>query len=232
MNNTHTKKAAALSWLIDALILQCILTTVSLPFLLWWQIPYPLLSLLGNLIHPLFLTLFLTLSSLLFFALLLHLPHSLIASGLSLLTTAWNYILTAPIPAGWIILKWWHSIPAAYVCYLLYRWRYEPHKKILPAYRIILGAVLVISILVNAHSPSAGVTILHRNSHSVVCIPHPDGTLELQDNGYITKAANTAALINYELMPHILTTYGHPKKIILKGRGFRIQQVRTLMALW
>ncbi len=216
-------------WIHDAVYLQLMLTGVSLPFLLWWQMPFPLLSIVGNIIHPIFLTLFLTVSSLLFFATLLHIPTKLLCWTLNNITELWNTILVLPVPSAWMLLRWWHLI-LLYLCAgIIYVWKTRPRQS--PWMPRICTIAILITIASIYYTSSAGITILHRQEQSLICIPHSNGTLELIDHGFIGHAANIPALINYELMPHILTHYGKPKTLTISGNGARIKRARQLLNL-
>jgi hypothetical protein len=217
------------AWLVDAVTLQLILTGASLPFLLWWDLPFPLLSIIGNIIHPLFLTLFLVASSLLFFATLLALPTQIFCIVLNTITTAWEALLTLPIPSGWILLRWWHLIPLYLCVVIVYMWKTKKKKS------AWLSATFVLTILASGisiyYTPVTGITVLHRQQQSLVCIPRENNTLELIDHGYISHASNIPALVNYELMPHILTRYGKPAALRIQGYGSRIERTRELLRL-
>jgi hypothetical protein len=228
----HDKRSflsSCVQWLINAITAQLILTGASLPFLLWWEMPFPLLSIIGNIIHPFFLTLFLLLSSVLFFATLLHIPTTLLCTVLHTITECWDTLLRLPIPSGWIPLRWWHLIPL-YLCgSLFYLWKTKRmYSRVMP---LTSGILLIVTILSIYCTPRAGVTVLHRHTQSLICIPHPDNTLELIDDGYISSASNIPALVNYELLPHILTRYGKPTQLILKGKGTRCAHARKLLHL-
>jgi|GEM_PF-2238440 len=217
------------AWLVDAVTLQLILTGASLPFLLWWDLPFPLLSIIGNIIHPLFLTLFLVVSSLLFFATLLALPTQIFCIMLNTITTAWETLLTLPISSGWVPLRWWHLIPLYLCAGIVYMWKIKKQKS------AWLAAIFVITILACGISiyctPATGVTVLHRQQQSLVCIPGENNILELIDHGYISHASNIPALVNYELMPHILTHYGKPAALRIQGYGSRIERAGALLQL-
>jgi hypothetical protein len=92
------------------IVLQLFLTCMSLPILVWWGLPVSLLSPVGNLVFSPFLTVFLSLASLLFFAQLLHIPNGLIAWALDLLTKIWLTVLKW-YPPGMLIAfsqpPWW-----------------------------------------------------------------------------------------------------------------------------
>src|SRR5437763_195216 len=75
--------------------LQLFITLFSLPLLISWGIPLSLLSPLGNLIFGPVLTIFLFLSSLIFFSELIGIPNGLLIALLEKITTWWLCIMHA-----------------------------------------------------------------------------------------------------------------------------------------
>jgi len=195
--------------LIEACALQLILSTAALPFLLWWHIPYPLLSILGNLIHPFFLTSFLSLASLLFFAVLLGLPHDTIAWLLTTLTQTWHALFSLPIKGGWIALQWWHLIPAISIATAILSWyllaSLTHNKKRIFIVLVVINSTTALWQIQAHHNP--GITFLHKANKHLVCIPHKHHT-ELVDFGYLAHTRNKESLFTYEIMPHLLFFYG------------------------
>ncbi len=82
-----------LSKLIFFVQLQLFMALVSLPILIAWGLPISIMSLVGNLIFSPFLTLFLLLSSLLFFFELCHLPNGYLVYGLECCTQLWSWCI-------------------------------------------------------------------------------------------------------------------------------------------
>jgi hypothetical protein len=193
----------------DACALQWIVSAASLPFLLWWHIPFPLLSILGNLLHPLFLTGFLCISSALFFATLLNVPTHLLAWLLTLLTNTWDALFSLNIDSCWITLRWWHLIPTLSIAIMLLCLNLlkpiMPYKRTIFLFIALLNSSTALWQL-NAKQKS-GITILHKGKKHLVCIPHND-YIELIDFGFISNARNKESIMAYEVMPHILFYYG------------------------
>lgn len=80
-------------WIVRFIQLQLFLSLMSLPIMLAWGLPVSLLSPLGNLIFGPILTVFLFLSSLIFFAELLMIPNSLLINVMETLTHWWLTIM-------------------------------------------------------------------------------------------------------------------------------------------
>lgn len=79
---------------INFLIIQLFLTLISLPILVAWGLPLSLLSPIGNLIFSPFLTIFLLLSSIIFFTEMLCIPNRIFIWLLEHVTTVWQYFLS------------------------------------------------------------------------------------------------------------------------------------------
>lgn len=223
------------SWLTDTLIIQLLLTSAVIPFLLCWKLPYTPLSILGNIIHPLFLLPFLALSSMLFFAVLLGLPTGLLCWLLTKLHYYWTLVLHMPVPALWLRMSWWHLLPAGAVCITIW-YAARAHAKAFILRRLIsLCMVTIIGVsLAQWLMPPPAITKLVRGGDHITCTLTPNGTLTLHDYGYLSKAANSDAVVDYELMPHIVSTYGTPQQITLRARkeGVRIKKVRKILREW
>lgn len=93
---TFPQRLTQLSWWIIRFIqLQLFITLFSLPILIYWGLPFSLLSPLGNLIFGPVLTLFLFLSSLIFFTELLWLPNQWFIYALEKVTYWWLIFMPA-----------------------------------------------------------------------------------------------------------------------------------------
>lgn len=80
-------------WLLQFIELQLFLTALSLPILISWGLPLSLAGLLGNLIFAPFLTLFLLISSLLFFTEIIGIPNQLFIYLIELIGALWQWLL-------------------------------------------------------------------------------------------------------------------------------------------
>jgi beta-lactamase superfamily II metal-dependent hydrolase len=85
--------------------IQLFITLISLPFLIWWGLPLSLASPLGNLIFAPFLTLFLLLSSIIFFCELFYIPNNLLIILLEHITHFWLAICQMGSRSWLIALK-------------------------------------------------------------------------------------------------------------------------------
>lgn len=79
--------------LLHFLHLQLFLSLISLPILIAWGLPFSWLTFVGNLIFTPFLTLFLLVSSLIFFAHLVSIPCGFLVSILEKITSWWIFLM-------------------------------------------------------------------------------------------------------------------------------------------
>jgi hypothetical protein len=98
MQRVHTFRV----YLIRFAYLQLFLSLVSLPIMLAWGLPISLLSPLGNLLFGPVITLFLCISSLIFFSEILHIPNAWLITCLEQLTSWWLTIMHAD-NASWLV---------------------------------------------------------------------------------------------------------------------------------
>lgn len=86
-------KQTILIWFFNFLHVQLFLSLISLPILVAWGLPFSLMTLVGNLIFAPFLSLFLLLSTTIFFSELLHIPTTYTLYLLEKLYEFWIYFL-------------------------------------------------------------------------------------------------------------------------------------------
>lgn len=100
------------SWIIKAVKLQIVLTTISLPILIGWGLPVSLISILGNIIFAPFFVIFLFFSSLIFITQLLNIPNKIFIYILEFIEKIWlsltnlagdNVLLNFPCPPKFIL---------------------------------------------------------------------------------------------------------------------------------
>lgn len=217
----------------DALFIQALLSLAALPFVLWWRLPYPALSFVGNLLFPLFLSLILLLSSLVFFAHLFHLPAGMLCFCLNATTQVWDVALRTNPPPCWVPCASVWTI-AAYVLLtaaLLLLVSYAPKKSnymsaLLCALGIACSAVYI------ADTTQQPLTILSKNKNSLVFVPGKHNDLEIHDHGYLNTTHNNSSLVDYEIMPHLLFTYAHPSYVRVYGKGKRAYEAQQRIRAW
>ena len=191
---------------------QCIATLIAFPFLVQWGLAFSLFSWVGNLIFMPFLTLFLLLSSLVYFTELLCIPNGLLITMLTLLSNGWQTLLKCgkkewlfgfarPHPILFIIL----TIGTFSILYLLQRRKLFSLKAL--AYLLLANCTVsyCYPFVQKAWEIKRKNFIIYKKL--IICQNHT-GKIEITDNGFFRRKKNVASAINFEIRPYLLQTYG------------------------
>jgi hypothetical protein len=95
-------RSSVYTFLLDFIRLQLFITLISLPILSAWGISFSLMSPVGNLIFTPWITVFLLISSLIFFTDLVGIPNGLLITLLDYVTTWWLWITSWGQPS-WLV---------------------------------------------------------------------------------------------------------------------------------
>jgi len=222
----------ASTWLIRAIIIQCVISIAALPFLIGWGLPVSLLSILGNIAHSFFLASFLSVSSALFFCYLCGIPTAPLESLLISITTYWQHLLAYGSPHYSVALRMVYIPLALIACGGLIGYFLFPriqHRWLISFIPFSMIYLLLIFFLL----PSIPSTIQNGRA-SLRCVPTNKGTVHLYDRGLITRTKNIDNLFDYTIMPHINRYYGTPNHIQLHAQrsSTRIKQAQTYLSLY
>src|SRR6185436_7137348 len=128
--------------------IQLFITLCSLPILLAWGLPISLASLLGNFVFAPFLTIFLLLSSLLFFGQLCNIPCSFVAQALELVTDFWFWCLQwgsrdllCELPCPPLVVSL--ALLAASIAIAMYR-KFTQYQRIIAFACLLAGACVLL----------------------------------------------------------------------------------------
>lgn len=234
------KIAAYLQRFINNLIafihIQLFITLISIPILLCWGMPISILSFAGNFLLSPILTLFLLLSSLIFFCELLHIPNGFLIYGLQKTCTWWlwlmqwgtkDYLVAFAQPSLAIIL----AIP---VCALLILHSTKNNNPI----RGILGysSLMIITLLFLKYNAKhiKPISTFECNKGAVTIIA-TNNQITLIDPGVIGQRLSAPSWCEYKLMPHLAKTYGtttidhliilQPNKIIFDALSQLVEKI-------
>lgn len=196
-------------FLINFLQFQLFIQLVSLPIFVAWGIPISLCSFLGNLLFAPILTLFLCISSLIFFSALLHIPHGFLIQLLEYITTVWLWLISWHCPSWcigfaqppWIILV---LIIGATIGALHLRIVATPTKRVIA----FAGIALISFILLrNSASPLDMVTTFACHDKEITII-NTHNQLMIIDQGAIGRRLSACSWAEYTLLPHLIKTTG------------------------
>lgn len=94
MNQLINKSRKWIRTLPYIISVQLFVTLCALPFLVAWGLPLSALTILGNIFFTPFLSVFLCISTLIFFCELLHIPNAWLCTVLDRVTQYWMYLLS------------------------------------------------------------------------------------------------------------------------------------------
>ena len=196
-------------YILRFLQLQLFISLVALPILLCWGLPISILSPVGNLVFGPILTLFLFLSSLLFFTQLCCIPNSWIVWGLEHTTQFWLYIMKTDshpwlfgfAQPSFIILI---LIPLAALDIL----HLKKIKYLLQSV-VCLGLLLLLFcfFIQVAHSKTYSIETLACNKGELTII-HDNAQLIVIDPGVIGQRISATSWTEFTLMPHLVKMSG------------------------
>lgn len=195
--------------LIKFIELQLFLSLVSLPFLIGWGIPFSIMSAVGNLVFGPVLTLFLLISSAIFFTELIYVPNDFLITMLDTVTRGWLWTLS------WH-QRWWligfTKPPLFFLCliplcalYILSQYKNSQLKKI----GLFFGLLTCIYVGLSLHGRrSTGLfTIPLSNGKNLTLIVHKGITIVI-DPGVLGSLQSPVSYIQYTLLPTIIQKTG------------------------
>lgn len=197
-------------WFLRFTQLQLLLSAISLPILLGWGLPISALSPLGNLLFTPFLTVFLYLSTIIFFLELVYLPNGIFVWGLEKVTQLWLSIMSLGSSPGWLVGFKTPSLifllTVAGVAFFIVM-----HKKTrgLGTSIILLSLLLTTTSIYLKFCSSRTTTIQHiACNKGEVTIAHTQGITLVIDPGYIGKRISAPSWAEYTLIPAIVQASG------------------------
>lgn len=220
---------AGIRWITQGLRIQLFLIIVSLPILVCWGLPLSLISPLGNILFAPILTLFLLLSSLVFFTELLHIPNSGIIWCLEHLNLLWSLMLE------WGAHDWLVHLPSssflpliAGPCIALMIMRNKAlrcDKKGIIALIAVLICISLSLVDTTYNESCSQVTYLPCAGKTVQIIRHAGKTYLIDQDG-LTHCNSSTSWINCTLLPFLSKQYGCPQLagITINSTGKRAQQ--------
>lgn len=204
-------KTKFINHVINFIQAQLVVTLAAIPILVNWGLSISLLTFLGNFIFSPALTLFLILSSLVFFTQLLHIPNGYLVALLDWFTTGWASFL------GWghrsWLIEFCHPpilvlmmLPIATVIVMHHLRPKTNGRRIL----ILTGALLVtlttLWLVPRINRPDI---TKQPAPEGLTITPERDGGLAITDDGYFSQKKSPSKAIEFELKPYLVKYYGH-----------------------
>lgn len=194
--------------LLSAIQIQVFVTLLALPILVFWGLPISTLTIFGNILFAPVLTLFLLLSSIIFFFELMYIPNEYFIYLLEQLSSFWMRIVPAnpksyfiAFPQGsWFIFVIGFITVITTILYL---------KTSRSKQTILLGLILFSSCIfaklpfwINTNK----LTLKHRTQN--MCIYCCNGEVTIHDYGALNYYCGTESWIKYTLAPALAKTFG------------------------
>ncbi len=238
----------AKKYLLNFLQTQLILTIIATPILVDWGLPLSLMTFVGNLIFTPALTIFLILSSLVFFTQLLHIPNHLLALSLDRFTQGWDDIIAHGSPT-WLIE---FCRPPTLILFaipvitfgVLQIGKFKSHGT-----RIIaMSGILCVSLLglwgwsfidrppINQTTATNIPQVIHltpkgeqkeldllQKNQKLDIHQEPDGRLTITDDGFFNRRHSPEKALEFELKPYLVKRFGkiHLKELVITRPGQR-----------
>ncbi|HSW74138.1 MAG TPA: hypothetical protein VLG71_03190 [Candidatus Limnocylindria bacterium] len=207
--NIYTWLRAIQQWLVRFIQLQLFLSLVSLPILLLWGLPFSLLSPLGNLLFGPVITLFLLLSSLLFFSQLCMIPNGFLVTCLEKLTAGWLAIMYAD-NSTWLVGFVKPPLILLFILLLVtfavlhYGYTRSHYLTIVLLCGVFISAGAYLKIVA---APTLNLFTIPCNKGSLTVL-HDNKQLIVIDPGYMGQRTNAASWVQYTLMPELIRLTG------------------------
>jgi len=215
-------------YLLSFLQFQAVATATSLPILVYWGMPISLMTVVGNFIFTPFLSVFLLISSLIFFTELFSIPNQLLVTLLDWQVTTWNTFLTYS-SKSWLIAFAKPSTLLAGLFALLAllvftRLFFLDHQKKIGMGIVLTCACITIYCSLNLITPVQESSDFVPKTNSKLCVmQHKNKTIEIIDNGFFARKQSPGKYVSFELKPYICKKYGTTRvdAIVLQKPGTR-----------
>jgi hypothetical protein len=199
--------AAIWQWFLRFAYVQLFLNLISLPILIWWGLPLSTLVLFGNLFFTPLLTLFLLLSSFVFFCELLFIPTHYLLACLERLGSVWTRLLEIPANTFLIALKPHFFLlitPFVAIAILFTKKLYTIERRLIAL--MFLMIINICSCFLMVRSIPFLQTINCNKGHiTVLCT---NNKLTLIDPGVMAQRTSAISWIQYTLLPYLAKTCG------------------------
>lgn len=190
-------------------LLQLFITAISLPILIWWGLPISIATTFGNLLFGPLLTIFLLISSFLFFTEIVQLPNGIFIYALEKVSDLWHwlaslgsksFLISFTKPPLWFIVL----LPIAAFLIIQLRFTHPPLRSI---FFFALAISLYCFALKSFYGPRAVLDSIPCNGKSVHVL-RTHGDLILIDPGVIGSRISAVSWASYNFLAELSQRYG------------------------
>ena len=215
--------------------LQLFLSVILIIILSYWGLPLSLVAPVSNIIFSPVLTVFLLLSSLIFFLELFYIPNGWLMYLLELLTHTWSKIM-ALADRSWTVSVSKPPILFALLtlvstCAILQSKHLKSPGRRICSFAILLAVILI--YLRHTQIPTQDIQTITLHKKEVTTI-YTEGTLAIIDQGAFAQQACTRGWIEFTLLPLLRQTYATDiitHLIMLKPTVKTLQALNELCSL-
>ena len=218
-------------WILKTLQMQFFLTIISLPILISWGLPVSLASTIGNIIFAPILTIFLFISSLIFFFELFGISNSILIYFLDQITSLWygilsfgshNWLLTFP-GASYVILI---LFPLTALLVLQHKKLNNLKNSTICFALILLSAGVYLKTLNITDSLET-----FENNNKKIIINYRDKKINLIDHGALGRSSSPNSWLEYNLIPHLIKKFGHADIHNLEINNVNLRTIKAIECL-
>ena len=192
---------------------QLALTLTSLPILVSWGLPISFMTVVGNFIFVPVLTVFLIISSLLFFTELVHMPNGILVVLLSHTTTVWEWMLSFGrkewlIPIAQPNTVTGYALLAVLILFLL---RFLLRVTVRFFTFVVIVSLLVAGVGQYVHQRAqekSYIRVVPGSREKLAILRNMDHSLTISDDGFFNRKQSPDKYVSFELKPYIIKKYG------------------------
>lgn len=212
------------NFLINFLLAQLVITLISMPILIHWGLPISKMSFVGNLIFFPVLSIFLMISSLIFFTEILNIPNSIFIYLLNKITKAWQLLLnngqkswlTGFSKANFVILL---IIPILTFLIMNNKIINTKIKKIASLGLLLIAFTITLRIS-NRYSQTKEISLYNK----IFVTKTKNNKIKIKDRGMFAKKQSVDKFVEFELKSEIIKNFGtlKIKTLSVKNPGLRV----------
>lgn len=194
-------------WLFETLKLQLFLNIISFVILIQWGLPISIMSPIGNILFAPMLTIFLILSSLVFFTELLSISNWLLTISLEVFTNFWIKLLNLSCESWKISYAKPHlaiSVIGIILSIIVYKHNGIKNNFNKLIYLILIFILMILSTKINIFSNNSNF-LTYQNEKIEIILDR--NKVIITDNGLLEKAS--WYWIQYNLITYLIQKYGH-----------------------
>jgi hypothetical protein len=221
-------------YVVQLLTLQLFLFLLSFPVLLLWGMPISIMAIISTPLFTPFLTLFLSLSVLIFFCVLCSIPYGFFLWILDYLVLVWDFLLQKSsaswlygfaIPSEWILFlfAFFNTI------FLLYSLRFSHQKRL--QLLLVYSGLLIGFFWCYTKIPKPERNIQYGEKAGELVLYSKNSTRILIDQGFFARSKSPESWVRYTLIPSCIKQFGSNKFNVVIVHKWTMQSIKMITSL-